>query len=142
MHPAMGCIEHGDRLGINRSVDPTTMRMPRKSLELPSRKGSPDRSAFGLWNSRGTRACGSGMTLMRSAIRRFSVCGVPELQQTSAATGNWPPKPGVRVRLVSGVIGSESLSDVQARCDDLSYPAPDSDWPAEARIAADLGCSS
>lgn len=45
----------------------------------------------------------------------------------------------MRVRLVAGVIGTESLSDVQARCDDLSDPAPDADWLAEARIAADFG---
>ena len=43
------------------------------------------------------------------------------------------------MRLVSGVVGTESLSGVQARCDDPSDPAPDADWQAEARIAADFG---
>lgn len=41
--------------------------------------------------------------------------------------------------MVSGVIGTELLSEVQARCDDLNGPAPDSDWQTEARIAADFG---
>lgn len=60
-------------------------------------------------------------------------------QEVSAATRNWPPKQGVRVRLVSGVIGTELLSDVPVRCDDPQDPAPDTDWQTEARIAADFG---
>ncbi len=43
------------------------------------------------------------------------------------------------MRLVSGVIGTELLSEVQARCDDFNDPAPDGDWQTEARIAADFG---
>lgn len=43
------------------------------------------------------------------------------------------------MRLVSGIIGTQLLSDVQARCDDSQDPAPDADWHTEARIAADLG---
>lgn len=43
------------------------------------------------------------------------------------------------MRLVAGVVGTQLLSEMQARCDDVSDPAPDADWPAEARIAADFG---
>lgn len=64
---------------------------------------------------------------------------MPENEQTGAATRNWPPKHGVRVRLVSGTTGTELLSEVQARCDDPVGKAPDADWQTEARIAADFG---
>ena len=43
------------------------------------------------------------------------------------------------MRLVAGVVGTELLSEVQARCDNVSDPAPYADWLAEARIAADFG---
>jgi len=64
---------------------------------------------------------------------------VPKKQDVSAATRHWPPKQEGRVRLVSGIIGTELLSDVQVRCDDRLDPAPDADWQTEARIAADFG---
>lgn len=40
---------------------------------------------------------------------------------------------------MAGIIGTELLSEVQARCDDPENAAPDADWQAEARIAADFG---
>lgn len=81
----------------------------------------------------------SGITLMCQRGPVSYRRGVPKKEQTSAATRNWPPKQGVRVRLVSGTTGTELLSDVQARCDDPEDPAPDADWQTEARIAADFG---
>ena len=43
------------------------------------------------------------------------------------------------MRLVHGTTGTELLSAVQERCDDLEDRAPDADWQAEARTAADCG---
>ncbi len=43
------------------------------------------------------------------------------------------------MRWVSGITGTELLSDVQVRGEDPQDPAPDPDWQTEARIAADFG---
>lgn len=76
---------------------------------------------------------------MCTRVPRSNVAPMTVTDPALGAPRNWPPRAGVRTRLVRGVIGTERLVDAQARLDDPDDPAPTADWRIEAAIAADFG---